>query len=47
MTVQELIDLLMAVEDKTGEVWADGCDCCNPVIGVDVDGNSVTMRVDA
>lgn len=30
MTVQELIDRLMLISDKTMPVWAQGCDCDNP-----------------
>lgn len=35
MTVQELIDLLSAVEDKTQKVWLEGCDCFNPASGAE------------
>lgn len=47
LTVQQVIDLLGAIEDKTLPVWADGCDCTNPVDGVALDHylGGVTIRV--
>lgn len=39
MTVQELIDALMAVEDKDKLVDVEGCDCINPATGVDPNWN--------
>lgn len=35
MTVQELIDLLSTVDDKTMKVMLEGCDCMNPASGVE------------
>ena len=37
MTVQELIDALNAIEDKSLTVIAEGCDCVNPVTSVVLD----------
>ncbi|PSS42915.1 hypothetical protein C6401_15260 [Arthrobacter woluwensis] len=39
MTVQDLIDALNAIEDKSLKVIADGCDCANPVTSIE----SVTL----
>lgn len=46
LSVQELIDELSKVEDKSLLVWADGCDCTNPVIGSFFDGRGITLRID-
>lgn len=35
MTVQELMDALMEIEDKSLRVIAEGCDCANPVVRVE------------
>ena len=36
ITVQDLIDLLMKVEDKSLLVDTDGCDCQGPSDGIEV-----------
>jgi len=35
MTVQELIDALGEIEDKTKIVKCEGCDCINPAKSID------------
>jgi hypothetical protein len=45
LTVQQVIDRLAAIEDKTLPVWADGCDCTNPVTDVTVGDVYVQIAV--
>lgn len=45
LTVQQVIDALTAIEDKTLPVWADGCDCSNPVTALTVDHGIAMLGV--
>lgn len=45
LTVQQVIDALDAIEDKTLPVWADGCDCANPVVEVTAQGGMAQIGV--
>ena len=43
ITVQQLIDLLEAVPDKSKNVTSMGCDCIGRVDGIEVDSEGVTI----
>lgn len=45
MTVQELIDALGAVGDKSLPVWAEGCDCDNAATSVRVEEGRLYVEV--
>ena len=47
MTVQELIDHLMAVEDKTKRVDVEGCDCINAASGFDPTWHTHAVLIEA
>jgi hypothetical protein len=44
MNVQELIDALNAIEDKTLTVTSEGCDCDGDVGSVTIIGDEVYLR---
>ena len=44
MTVQQLIDALAAIEDKTREVITEGCDCNGDLGSVEVYGSYVYLN---
>lgn len=46
LTVQQVIDILNTIEDKTLPVWADGCDCSNPVAGLRIEHSTATITVE-
>lgn len=46
MNVQQLIEALQEVDDKTLPVIAEGCDCANPASAVKVIDGSVWIEVD-
>lgn len=46
VTVADLVTVLQQMP-QDAKVWADGCDCCNPVVGATVDGGRVTLDVKA
>lgn len=46
ITVTDLIKALSDC-DPNARVWADGCDCCNPVTLVQSEGQRVTLEVNA
>jgi hypothetical protein len=46
MTVLELITELELVEDKSQPVQAEGCDCINPVKGIDEDALPGTVLLE-
>lgn len=47
VTVAELIAALKQMP-QDAKIWADGCDCCNPVTGATVDEDGkVTLEVEA
>lgn len=41
LTVQELIDLLMKVEDKSIKVITEGCDCNGDAGGIEIEKDYV------
>ena len=45
MTVRDLIEGLREY-DPDDVVWADGCDCCNPVTHIEHDTGRVMLSVD-
>ena len=45
MTVRDLIAALQD-EDPDDVVWADGCDCCNPVTHIEHDTGRVMLAVE-
>lgn len=47
MTVQELIDALGKVEDKTKTVKIEGCDCINPARSIEENALSASVLIEA
>ena len=45
MTVRDLIEGLRGY-DPDDVVWADGCDCSNPVVSIEHDTGRVLLAVD-